>query len=316
MKLFPAISAFTFAAASAIGCDICGCPMVSHPWDPRAGVYFGAAEQFTRFNTIQVDGHDIGNPADQFLESSNTQLFLGYNINRRFGLQVSVPLIHREFRRTVGDHIEHGTESGVGDISLMAVALPVLVERGDFTFQWRTTAGIKLPTGSSDRLAEEESEGDEEEGSLPASGVHGHDLALGSGSVDGIVGTSVFARYQRAFFSAAAQYAIRTKGDHSYRYANDFTWSAGPGVYLKQDRDLTFGVQLVCSGETKRKDKFRGVLAEDTAVTAVYLGPRLIGAWKDRFAADIALDLPLDIDNSALQIVPDYRIRATVSWAF
>ena len=223
---------------------------------------------------------------------------------------------YRAFRRTAGDRIETGTESGPGDISLLAHFVPVQVERGGFTFHWKISGGVKLPTGSSDRLHEEEIEGSEGEGTLPASGIHGHDLALGTGSVDGIVGTSSFVRRQRAFFSADLQYAIRSKGDHSYRYANDFTWSGGPGYYLKQDADVTFGVQFVCSGEAKGRDKFRGARAEDTALTAVYVGPKFTGAWNDKISADVGLDIPVMIDNSALQSVPDYRIRAMVNWAF
>ena len=310
------IVVLALTAARSFACDLCGCAMPNHPWQPRAGLFLGTAEQFTRFNTIQVDGHKIDNDADQYLDSSITQIFLGYNFTRALGLQLNVPLIHRAFRRTAGDRIETGTESGPGDISLLAHFAPMLIERGDFTFHWKLTGGVKLPTGSSDRLHEEEEEGAEEEGTLPASGIHGHDLALGTGSVDGIVGTSFFVRKQRAFFSADVQYTIRSRGDHSYRYANDFTWSGGPGFYLKQDADITFGVQFVCSGETKGKDKFRGARAEDTATTAVYLGPKFIGAWKDKVAVDVGLDIPVMIDNSALQSVPDYRVRAMVSWAF
>ena len=290
--------------------------MPNYPWQPRSGFFLGVAEQFTSFDTIQVDGREIPNRAHQYLDSSITQVFLGYNFTRALGLQLTVPLIDRSFRRTAGDRIETGRESGVGDISLLAHFSPVLIERGPLTFHWKLSGGVKLPTGSSDRLHEEELEGAEGESTLPASGTHGHDLALGSGSVDGIVGTGILARHGRMFLTADAQYAIRGRGDHSYRYANDFSWSAGPGFYLKQDSDITFAVQLMCSGESKGKDTFRGAKAEDTAATAVYLGPKFIGTWKDKLAADVGLDIPVVLHNSALQSVPDYRVRAGVSWAF
>ena len=54
-------------------------------------------EQFTHFGTLQEDGHKVPNDANQSLDSSITQLLLGYNFNERFGLQVSVPIIHRSF---------------------------------------------------------------------------------------------------------------------------------------------------------------------------------------------------------------------------
>lgn len=309
-------STVALTAARTLACDVCGCSIINHPWEPRAGLHFGATEQFTRFNTVQVDGHEIDNPADQYLDSSNTQLFLGYGITPRFSMQVNVPLIRRAFRRTAGDHIEKDVEAGLGDVSLLASFIPLYESSADFTFMAKLTGGVKLPTGSSDRLHEEELEGAEEEGALPASGVHGHDLALGSGSVDGIVGGSVYARFKRAFFTADVQYAIRSEGDHDYRYANDFSWSGGPGFYLKDDAELTVAVQCVCSGKTKGKDEFRGERAEDTALTAVYLGPKFSGTYRDRISADVELGIPVGIDNSALQIVPDYRVRAGFSVQF
>ncbi len=309
-------SILALSAARSIACDVCECAMVNHPWEPRTGLYFGTTEQFTHFRTIQIDGREIDNSADQYLDSSNTQLFLGYNITRRFSMQVNVPLIHRAFRRTAGDRSEKGVESGIGDVSLLASFIPIYENSADFTFMAKLTGGVKLPTGSSDRLHEEEDEGAEEEGALPASGVHGHDVALGSGSVDGIVGGSVYARFKRAFFTAEVQYAIHSEGDHSYRYANDFSWSGGPGFYLKEDADFSFAVQLVCAGETKGKDQFRGERAGDTALTAVYLGPKFSGTYRQRFSADVELGIPVSIQNSALQIVPDYRVRAGFSVQF
>ena len=309
-------SILALSTACTLACDVCGCAMTNHPWEPRIGLFFGATEQFTHFNTIQIDGHEIDNDADQYFDSSNTQLFLGHSITRRFSMQVNVPLIRRTFRRTAGDHIEKDSESGIGDVSLLASFIPVYRDTPDFTFMAKLTGGVKLPTGSSDRLHEEEEEGAEEEGPLPATAVHGHDLALGSGSFDGIVGGSLYTRFKRVFFTADLQYAIRNEGDHSYRYANDFSWSGGPGFYLKEDAELSFAVQLVCSGETKGKDEFRGERAEDTAITAVYLGPKFSGTWRDRISADVALGIPVGIDNSALQVVPDYRVRGGFSVQF
>jgi len=42
-----------------------------------------------------------------------------------------------------------------------------------------------------------------------ANAIHGHDLALGSGSWDGIIGGQIYASWRRAFVTAALQYRIR-----------------------------------------------------------------------------------------------------------
>src|SRR5262249_46848810 len=152
--------------------------------------------------------------------------------------------------------IDHGTESGIGDISLLGHFQPYRKETKRFTFSWTVLGGIKLPTGDTDRLKEELHE--EEVPGAPESGIHGHDLTLGSGSIDGIVGTGIYLRSQRLFFTASMQYAIRTEGDFDYHFADDLTWMGGPGYFLALSEEWTLALALNVSGEHKEKDKFRG----------------------------------------------------------
>jgi len=178
--------------------------------------------------------------------------------------------------------------------------------------------GVKLPTGSSSRIFEEVAEltAPPPPPGAPDSGIHGHDLTLGSGSVDGVVGTGLYASYKRFFMSASTQFAIRTKGDFDYQFANDLMWSGGPGVYLALADKYTIALQLVTSGEAKGQDIFQGAQAEDTAVTSVYLGPQISFTWAEKFSAEVGVDLPISIHNSSLQSVPDYRVRVGLNWRF
>ena len=229
-----------------------------------------------------------------------------------------MPLIYRSFRRADGFAIDEGTESGPGDVSLVGNWRVIRREEKHSTFAWNILGGVKFPTGSSDRLFEEvlELTAPPSPPGAPDGAVHGHDLTLGSGSFDGIVGTGLFARYNRGFLNANVQYAIRSTGDFEYRYANDLVWNGGPGVYLVLDERYTVSAQLIVSGEHKGKDTFRGANAEDTAVTAVYLGPQINFSWSDKLGAEIGLDIPVSIDNSDLQSVPDYRVRGGFTWHF
>jgi hypothetical protein len=298
-----------------LGCDICALYSAAQArGEVGEGFFGGVAEQFTHFGTVQVDGVKVSDPSDQHMDSAISQLFVGYNMNSRFGLQLNVPVIYRSFRRPEGFEIDHGEESGLGDISLFGNWVAYQQLQVDFTFNWMLLGGLKFPTGDTDRLKEEFNETEVE--GAPPSGIHGHDLTLGTGSVDGIVGTSVFTRWKKGFFTAGLQYAVRTKGDFDYEFANDLTWSGGPGFYFAVKHNYTLGLQAVVSGETKGKDTFRGEKAEDTGVTAVYLGPQLNFTWRDKLSAQIGADLPVSIRNTALQTVPDYRVRAGVTWHF
>ena len=301
------------------------------PW--ARGWYGAVGEQFTRFGTLQLDGEEVANPTGQYLNSSITQLVAGYQINNRFALQINVPLIYREFKRPEGFEIQQGTVSGLGDLSLLLKTVvfhyaspaqksfefygsknPVAVEHEpDFTASAVLLTGIKFPTGDSSRLEEEFHE--IEIPGAPESGIHGHDLTLGTGSYDGLFGEQTALRYKNFFFETNVQFTLRGDGTHQYHFANDLIWSGGPGYYIVRNRDTVFGVQLAASGEYKDVDRFRGEAAEDTGITSVFLGPRLV-ASRGRWSAEVAVDLPVSIDNTSLQSVPDYRLHGGISIQF
>ncbi|MEY2573966.1 MAG: hypothetical protein QOJ87_2179 [Verrucomicrobiota bacterium] len=297
------------------------------------GFYVALAEQFTHFGTLQLDGRETPNPTGQYLDSSTTQLVAGYSITSRLGLQINAPFIHRSFERPAGFTIDRGTETGLGDISLLAKYVLFHTEKGgtahvdfsdsksphmvstepDFTTSIVAMAGVKFPTGDTDRIKEEFDEN--EIPGAPPSGIHGHDLALGTGSYDGIFAGQTSIRYRNFFFQADAQFALRGHGRHEYDYANDISWSGGPGYYFTRNRHTIVGLQFVVSGEHKDTDRFRGAPAEDTGITSVFLGPRLVASL-GKVSGEIGVDVPVFIDNTALQIVPDYRVRAGFALRF
>ncbi len=341
--------------AVAHGCDVCGCytPRTdafpqSTPTNVAAlptatalsldrvwatGLYGAVAEQFTYFGTVQENGNEVANPTGQYLASSNTQLVGGYTFNPRFALQLNLPFIYREFARPEGFEIDRGTVSGLGDISLLAKFVAYQTISGsnrqscpadsksqssvkaepDFAFSLVMLAGIKFPTGDTSRLKEEFDE--MEVPGAPESGIHGHDLTLGTGSYDGIFGGQTSIRYGNWFAQGDLQFALRGDGRHQYNFANDLSWSGGPGYYFVRRSDSVFGMQFVVSGEYKDVDQFQGEPAVDTGITTVFVGPRAVASF-GRFSAEIEVDLPVLIDNTAFQAVPDYRIRGGIAMHF
>ena len=344
---------FAVATATAHACDLCGCytpqieatsqselsafgePLPAGNAHDRwlSHVYVAIAEQFTHFGTLQLEGEEVANPTGQYLDSSITQLVAGYSFNSRFALQINVPLIYRSFERPEGFAIDRGTESGLGDVSLLGKFVLFHKEVGgsrkingddpknphlevhepDFTASALLIGGVKFPTGGTSRIKEEFNE--MEVPGAPVSGIHGHDLTLGTGSYDAIIGGQFSLRYKSFFFQADSQFTLRDDGAHQYHFANDLSWSGGPGYYLVRSRTTLVGLQLACSGEHKDVDQFRGQPAEDTGITSVFLGPRLLVSH-GKLSAELAVEFPVSIDNTALQVVPDYRLRASVALRF
>jgi hypothetical protein len=298
------VAVMTAACAQSIrACDLCAIYSATEAQGGGKGLYAGFATQYTDFGKLQEDGHSVSGQG-QYIHSLNTQLFAGYNFNRRFGLQFNLPYIYRDY----GDNTMSGNVSGFGDASLVANLLLYKMSGADWTLDWTGLGGIKFPTGDSGELGVPDS-------ALPP-GIGGHDLALGSGSWDGLVGTGFSLRWKRAFLDGQMQYAIRTGGDFQHQYANDWSWSGGPGAYLLLNDNYTLAVQAAVSGESKGRDTFAGVPDDDSAETVVYLGPVVSFTWGEKFSLHAGADLPVSRENSGEQVMPDYRVHAALTWVF
>lgn len=316
-------------AIPARACDICAIYSATDVAEEKTGIRLGFAEQYTQFATEQLDGKEQPNPYGEHLYSSNTQLFGGYQFNKWIGVQLNVPILYRSWRRVLEDgDIQESTRASIGDIALIANLLAYDALWDNSIFRFTLLGGLKFPTGNADFLAEELEEdhadeeparvkhGGEEHGTTYQSGVHGHDLAFGSGSVDGIVGYTLYWSYYRFFMTAAMQYKATTEGSFDYQFANDLTWLGGPNYYLLLDHDYALSMGASLSGETKGLDTQKGQRLDDTGITALYVGPAFDFAWESALSAEIAADLPVVQNNTAYQIVPDFRLRAALVWRF
>jgi hypothetical protein len=305
----PSLLIAAIGAASA--CDLCTSPTAP---DGDPGLSLALIEQYTDFGTLREDDERVVDEVGQYLRSSNTQLVCAYRFSALAAAQVVVPYIRRAFRRPEGFAIDEGTEQGLGDIAVLGSLRVLQFGDGDAYLRIDDIGGIELPTGRSGRLAEEADE--VVVPGAPESGVHGHDLALGSGSWDFFIGEEVGARLGRGYLLVRAQYAIRTPGDHHYQYANDLTWSVDPGVDVWRADGSRLGVEASLSGEAKGKDVANGEVAADTGVVSVYLGPQVACSLRSGLMAMAGADFPLLQHVTALQLAPDYKLRAALGWRF
>jgi len=344
VRLAWTLAVLVVAAGTAVACDICAIYTATELQQSRTGLRVGLAQQISQFTQLQVDGRRVGNPTSEHLTSAITQFIAGYQIHPKLGIQLAAPWIHRDFRRATATGSATGSETGFGDLSLLLSYAALARTRESGVFRLSTLGGVKLPTGNADRLGEEppprtldpnevrdrlnENMGFRRapnalrsvrqahlgpDGSL-ISGIHDHDLSLGTGSVDPVFGLQLLWTWRRAVLTGHAQYVLRTEGSYDYEFADEMTASLNPGAFVLLNHRHSLAFHFATTLESKGKDTQRGQRVQDTALTAVYLGPGLHFTWGSALSLDFALDLPAYLDNSDLQIVPDFRLRAGMVW--
>jgi hypothetical protein len=298
-----------------------------------SGLSFNVAEQYVPYRTRQDDGQNP-RPATSYVDSSMTHLVPAYNFSSRFGVSLSVPLVYLNFRRTDLRYsltappvlfTERGTESGLGDASLIGRVTAFKKSAMDYGVLVNVLGGVKFPTGNDERLVEEveqakifEALGGPHDDPLShsISTVHQHSLALGSGSYDGIFGLTVNGRWLRWIMNGQLQYYLRTEGESGFKYGDELTVSGGPGVYVLLKSSCTLSLQANAVYDWMARDELLGRPSNQTGLTAWYLGPLLNFTWGEHFSANAGVDVPLIIDNNGRQSVPNYRIHCGFSWRF
>jgi hypothetical protein len=223
--------------------------------------------------------------------------------------------------------VEEGRETGLGDLALIG-RMTVLQKR---TMKWglvlNLLGGVKFPTGDASRVQDEVAQAQRFAALLPpgyphdplghaVSGVHEHQLTLGSGSWDGIAGATLNARWERWFFNSQFQYYARTEGESSFQFGNELMVSGGPGRYLLVKDQGTISLQANAAYESSGRDRLLGTKSDSTGRTSWFMGPLLNVTWKDHLTANAGVDIPLAIASGGLQNVPSYRIHGGIAWRF
>jgi hypothetical protein len=80
------------------------------------------------------------------------------------------------------------------------------------------------------------------------SGINGHDLALGSGSIDGVV-AAASSELEALFTTVVGAARDPHEGAYRYQYGDETNWFVGVGGYVLLDHDYTLTLQTVTSGK-------------------------------------------------------------------
>ncbi len=316
LKILLPVVAIGGLTRAAVACDSCALYIAEGA--EQAGFTLSIAQQFTRLGSVWSGASRLGNPVDQYLDSSITQCSLGYSRGGPWRVQFTLPYISRSYVRPNHALIDEGRAKGLGDATLATRyrLWETTTARGD-ELEVNVLGGVKIATGDADHLSDEigEDEAHHHE-EFPESGVHGHDLALGSGSTDWHLGVDAGWKRGRLFARGQLQYKLRRPGAFNYQLADETSWELGAGGYAVLTQKHSLAVQALFSADRKGLDTFAGDPQVDTGISVRYLGARVTGTLGQRFAADAAIEVPVRIRTTATMVVPDYRFRAAVNWRF
>lgn len=313
-KLLPFLAVLGALPSAGPACD--SCALFIADGADRPGFTASVAHQFTRLGTVWQGDRQLGNPVDQYLDSHVTQFTVGYSRGGPWSLQFTLPYVSRRYLRPEHALIETGREAGWGDATLAASYRVWRKVTETSTVEFTLLGGVEFGTGDDTHLGDEVGHHFHHHDGFPDSGIHGHDLALGSGSTDYLVGADALWRRQRFFARAHLQHKLRRPGAYDYRMADETSWEAGPGAYVILTHEHSLAAQAFFSAEHKGLDTLAGEAQLDTGYSGHYLGARLTGTWRDSLTATASLELPVRQRTTETMVVPDYRWRAAATWRF
>lgn len=313
-KLLVSLAAISGFTRAAFACEACALYIAEG--DAHPGFTLSVAHQFTRLGTVWQGDRQVGNPVRQYLESDITQVAVSYSRGGPWLVQLTVPTIRRAYLRPNHALIERDTVRGLGDTTLSARYQVWRKITSAGTGELNLLGGVEFATGDDALLASAASHHFHHHTGVPDSGIHAHDLALGSGSTDWLAGTDGRWERGRLFVRGQFQYQLRQTGAFQYRFANETSWEIGVGGYAVRTDERTFTVQGLFLAERKGLDTVAGAPQIDTGANLRYVGGRVTGTWGKRLEAAFSVEVPVRIRTTETMIVPDYRLRSALTWHF
>lgn len=274
------------------------------------------SQQYTRFKKVSDELRpregEIGR------DFNVTQFAAAYDFLENLGVQLTLPVIFRNYDLYERYTPKSDSEIGIGDMVVSTNYTPFSYSDGKLNSLLVLTLGVKLPTGDTGSLKNIPSDMSHagSKHHTVSGALGGRALALGSGSVDYLFGVSSLNRYDRVLLLASLQYSHRTTGSFDYKFGNDLIWSVGPGYYVYLNGDTSVALRGAFSGEYKEKDTFNNIRVERSKITNTYVGPEVIASINNSIILDLGVDFLVSDRSESSLITPAFRVRSGISYRF
>lgn len=270
-------------------------------------------------HTMLTGSSDTPNAADEKVATTTINVFYSHELTEGTTLDLNVPVASRAYTARPNFTYDSGRDTGLGDLSLVLTQQLFAGALDRKLVDWRMRAGVKLPTGDSselknypDGIVQPNPDGPV----YPTSALYPYDRALGSGSVDWIVGSSYVVRYEEFFGLIDAQYIGRTAGENDFTFGNTVTVHVTPGYIFSYARGNEFSVLFDAAYRFDGQADYDGSTVADSGQSAFALGPRLMGNFQGHVIASVGVNIPLYQSVEGTQLASDYQILASVMTGF
>lgn len=279
----------------------------------------GAQLSYDYRHTMLTGSSDTANAADEKVATTLVNLFYSHTLLEDVTLDLYLPFLSRAYTERPNYTYDSGRESGIGDITLVSTFQIFQGKKDRKMVDWRLRAGVKLPTADGSMLNDYPRDFTAPVAGAPVyptSAVYPYDRALGSGSVDWIVGSSYVAQYEEIIGLIDAQFIGRTEGDNNFTFGDTVTARVAPGYIFSRAAGNEFSALLEAAYRYDGSADYDGFSVPDSGQSAFLLGPKLMLKLKERFIGSFGVSLPLYQSVEGTQLASDYQILASMMYGF
>jgi hypothetical protein len=286
-------------------CDFCVASQGISPLEMgRSGVRFDI--RYLALDKMYRSGERI---ASEESESHLTnQLTLTYFMDEALSASLVLPYVSRSSVESLAGETPEGLQNrGLGDVIALARYKLYSDTRGGRTRVVAATGGLKVPTGTTNKLMAD--------GEL----ADAH-MQLGSGTWDPVLGTSaIFAEGDFAIAANALTTIPMSANAAGHRFGNNLNYDATlryRAAWLNEAEESGLFATIGVLGEWRGEETEAGEVNANSGGNVMYLAPGVQALLSDYTSIEASFELPILHDLNGTQLGETYRLAAGIQYTF
>lgn len=277
------------------------------PFNTNTAISIGFEEKAVRpsVKVIQMSkmlkgSEKIDAPLQREVRVIATPVAIPYAVSRKLIPMLVIPTLSKRMTLTQNGTKQEITNSGLGDVMLMAKYVLFQRDRLNVTTRSALFGGVKIPTGSTDAV--------DETGNLLPLG-----LQLGSGSWDIPLGVAF--THSAGGVGIVADLFYRFTKENEVSHGDSLNSGLAIGYRLYPSEYMTFkekvlNAYLELNGSWNAKSVVRSEVDENSGGVALFLSPGLQWVFQTNLLAEVSIQLPIYQRLNGTQLGNSFSVAA------